>query len=187
MKNVIKIILFLVYTMSIFFIKHYQFPIIILGINMLLTLMLKISAKEEIRNIFSVIFFIFLTAVINMVVVDIKTGIMIGIKLILVCNITFIFSKQINYMELADALEKIFSIFKFLKINPRNISIMICIGITFIPTLKRQINQIYTSLIAKGVKLNIKNQGLMFQTLMISMLKRVGEIENSLKAKAYQE
>ncbi len=186
MKNVIKIILFLVYTMSIFLIKQYQFPLIILGVNLLLTLILKVSIRETISNIFSIIFFIILTMVINIIAVDVKTGIMIGIKLILVCNITFIFSKQINYLELAEALEKIFSVLKFIKVNPRNISIMICIGITFIPTLKRQIKQIQSSLKSKGIKPSIKSYRLIFEPLLISLFKRVSEIENSLKAKAYE-
>lgn len=186
MKNVIKIILFLTYTMSIFLIKQYQFPIIVLGINILLTLFLKISVREAISNIFSIIFFIILTMIINIIAVDIKTGIMIGIKLILVCNITFIFSKRINYSDLADALERIFSVLRFIKVNPKNVSIMICIGITFIPTLKRQIKQIQSSLKSKGIRPSIKSYKLMFEPLLTSLFKRVSEIENSLKSKAYE-
>lgn len=187
MKNVIKIILFLAYTVSIFLIKHDLFPVIVLGVNLMLTMILKIRIKDEIGNLLGIIFFVIFTAVINSVAVNIKSGIMIGIKLILVCNITYIFSRNINYTELAEALEKIFSIFKFLKLNPKNISIIICIGITFIPTLKRQIKQIQSSLKAKGAKLSIKNYRLIFEPLTISLFKRVAEIENSLKAKAYNE
>lgn len=90
-------------------------------------------------------------------------------------------------MELAEALEKIFSVFKFIKIDPKSISLMICIAISFIPTIKKQIKQVKDSLKAKGVKMNIKNWGLMFQPVTISLLKRVDEIESSLKSKAYQE
>jgi len=129
MKNVIKLILFLTYTIAIFLVKHDVFPTIVLGINLLLTIALKISIKEEIGNILGIMIFVVFTAIINVMVVDIKTGIMIGIKLILVCNITYIFSKIINYVELAEALEKILGVFKILKINPKNISIMICICI----------------------------------------------------------
>ena len=187
MKNVIKIISFLIYSILIFLIKPYQFSIIVFIINMILTIALKISIKDEIRNILSVLLFIIITAGINILVVDIRTGIMIGIKLILVCNITFIFSKRINCVELSEALEKIFAIFKFLKINPKNISIMVCISISFIPTLKKQIKQTNDALKSKGIKINLKNSNLIFRPLMISLFKRVDEIENSLKAKAYEE
>lgn len=187
MKNVIKISLFLIYTVSIFLIKHQLFPIIVLGINLLLTMALKVSIKEEIGNLLGIIIFVLFTTIINCLAVSLRNGIMIGIKLILVCNITFIFSKQMNYTELADAIEKIFSIFKFLKINPRNVSIIICIGITFIPTLKRQIKQIQNGLKSKGAKLSLKNYKLIFEPLTISLFKRVSEIEDSLKSKAYSE
>lgn len=187
MKNVIKLILFLAYTIAIFLVKHDLFAVIVLAINLLLTVALKISIKEEIGNILGIIIFVLITAVINALVVDIKTGVTIGIKLILVCNITYIFSKMINYTELAEALERIFSILKVLKINPRNISIMICICISFIPTIKKQIKQVKDALKAKGLKLNLRNSNLIFEPVVISLLKRVDEIESSLKAKAYQE
>lgn len=187
MKNVIKLILFLAYTIAIFLVKHDMFTVVVLGINLLLTFALKIRIKEEIGNILGIIIFVLFTASINAIFVDVKTGIMIGVKLILVCNITYIFSKIINYMELAEAIEKLLSIFKVLKINTKNISIMICICISFIPTIKKQIKQVRDALKAKGVKLNIRNSNLIFEPVAISLLKRVEEIESSLKAKAYQE
>lgn len=187
MKNVIKILLFLAYTVSIFLVKHDMFAVIVLGINLLLTLALKISIKEEIGNILGVILFVIFTAAINIIVVDLKTGIRIGVKLILVCNITYIFSKITSYTELAEALEKIFSVFKFTKINPKNVSLMICIAIAFIPTISRQIKQVRDSLKSKGITINIKNWSLVFEPVTISLLKRVDEIESSLRAKAYQE
>ena len=187
MKNVIKILLFLVYTVSIFLVKHDMFAVIVLGINLLLTLALKISIKEEIGNLLGIIIFVIFTAVINIIAVDLKTGIRIGIKLILVCNITYIFSKVTSYTELAEALEKIFSVLRFIKVNPKNVSLMICIAITFILTISKQIKQVGDSLRSKGIKINIKNWGLIFEPVTISLLKRVDEIESALKAKAYQE
>ena len=130
---------------------------------------------------------VLLTAGINAIVVDVRTGIRIGIKLILVCNITYIFSKVTSYTELAEALEKIFSIFKFIKINPKSVSLMICIAIAFIPTISKQIKQMKDTLKSKGVKLRIKNCGLIFEPVIISLLKRVDEIESALKSKGYAE
>lgn len=186
MKNVIKIILFLAYTISIFLVKHDEFTLIVIGVNLLLTVLLKISIKEEIGNILGIGIFVLITTIINILAVNLKTGITIGIKLILVCNITYIFSKRTSYMELAAALEKIFSAFKFLKIKPRNISIMICICISFIPTIKKQIKQVKDALKTKGVKINLGSWKLILEPVMISLLKRVDEIEYALKAKAYE-
>ena len=88
MKNVIKLVLFLVYTIAIFLVKHDIFTVIVLGVNLLLTLLLKISIREEIANLLGISIFVVLTATINAIFVDVRTGIMIGIKLLLVCNIT---------------------------------------------------------------------------------------------------
>lgn len=187
MKNVIKILLFLVYTIAIFLVKHDIFTAIVVGINLLLTLALKISIKEEISNILSISVFIVITAIINILAVNLETGIRIGIKLMLVCNITYIFSKVTSYAELADALEKIFSVFRFIKINPKNISLMVCIAISFIPTIKQQIKQVKDTLKSKGIKMNTKNWSFIFEPVTISLIKRVDEIESALKSKAYIE
>ena len=186
MKNIIKILLFMAYTIAIFLVNHDAFTIIVLGINFMLTIMLKISIKEEIGNILGVMLLIVFTAIVNILVVDLKTGLMIGVKLILVCNITFIFSKSISYTELAESLEKMFSFLKIFHIKSRKISIMICICISFIPTIRKQIKQVKDALKAKGVKLNIRNSNLIFEPIIISLLRRVDEIESSLKAKAYE-
>ena len=170
MKNVIKILLFLAYTLAIFLVKHDEFALIVLGINLLLTFALKISIKEEIVNILGIIILVIFTAVVNALVIDVKTGVMIGVKLVLVCNITYIFSKVMNYTELADALEKIFSVFRVLKINPKSISIMICICISFIPTIKKQLKQVKDALKARGVHISIKNINLIFEPIIISLL-----------------
>ena len=100
MKNVIKVILFLAYTVSIFMIKHDIFTVIVIGINLILTIAFKISIKEEVGNILGIIAFVILTSTINAIAVNPETGIRIGIKLILVCNLTYIFSKS-------DAVESI--------------------------------------------------------------------------------
>ena len=87
MKNVIKILLFLAYSISIFLVKHDVFTAIVVGVNLLLTFALKLSIKEEIGNILSVIVFILLTTIINILAADIKTGIRIGINLSVQYNI----------------------------------------------------------------------------------------------------
>ena len=187
MKNIVKILRFLACTLAIFLVKRNEFTAIVIGINLLLSIILRISVREEFTNLLGIIIFVAITVIINILVVDVKTGISIGIKLILVCNITYIFSKMTSYTELAEALEKLFSIFKFLKVNPRNVSLMICISIAFIPTIKKQIKQVIASLKSKGVKIKLNNMKLIFEPVIISLLKRVDEIENSLKAKAYSE
>ena len=67
----------------------YWVTVLILKIR-ILTMLLKVSIKEEIGNILGIIVFILFTTAMNVMFVNVKSGIMIGVKLILVCNITFI-------------------------------------------------------------------------------------------------
>lgn len=189
MKNALKLIFFIVYTMTIFFISKYYMIILVTFINILLMFLLEIDIKSAIKTLLRITPFIFFIVIINILVDSVQRGIFIGIRLILVCNITFTFSKIYNPQMLANAIENILTPLKIFKINTKDIGIMICLAITFIPILKDEVNKIKESLISKGINTSgwnmIKNIKLILVPLIISIIKRVEQIENSLKAKAY--
>ena len=118
-----------------------------------------------------------------------QEAILITIRLILVCNISYIFSQTISYLEFAQIIEKIFSPLRIFKINPKDISLMITIALSFMPIIKDELFQTKNILKTKGInptKINlIKNMNLVFKPFFISILQRVNEIELTLKEKAY--
>ena len=191
MKNLIIFILFLIYTISIFFIDNYVLLAIILGINLVITVVCKINFKSQIKNILKLLPFILFTGLINLIFADLKFAILLSIRLILVCNISYIYSKTISYMEFAELIEKIVYPHKIFKINPKDVSLMVTIALSFIPIMKDEIRQIKNVLNAKGIYPSntnlIKNASLIFKPFFISILQRTNEIEMSLKAKGYQE
>lgn len=188
--NIIKFIFFLMYVILIFFIKSNIALMGALAINIILIIAYKINLNNLINNIIKIFIFVLITAIINAFVVNINYAILIGIKLILVCIMTYIFSKVLSYMEFATVIEDLAYPLKFVGINPKDLGLLITIAISFIPILREELERIKYVLMVKGFKINtiniIKNMNIIFKPLFVSIMERINEIEYSLKAKGYQ-
>lgn len=191
MKNLIKFIMFLIYTVGIFFINNYIVLASIAVLNVILMLTIKINMKNALNNLFKLLPFILFTAVVNILFADLQFAILIGVRLILVCNLSYIFSKTITYTEFGEVIEKLMYPFKIFGINPKEIGLVITIALSFMPIMKSEFGQMRNVLKVKGVKptnFNIlKNLSLIFKPFFISVLQRLNEVEMSLKAKGWQE
>ena len=191
MKNLIKFTLFLIYTVGIFFIKNYIILGIIAIFNIILMLTIKINIKTAINNLIKLLPFILFTIVINILFADLNFGILIGIRLILVCNLSYIFSKTMTYTEFGDVIEKLMYPFKIFGVNPKEVSLVITIALSFMPIMKNEFEQMKNVLKVKGIKPTnfnlLKNLSLIFKPFFVSILQRLNEIEMSLKAKGWQE
>lgn len=188
--NIIKFIFFLLYIISIFFIKNNIALIGALIINIILILIYKINLKKLLNSLSKISIFVLITALINVFVVDINYAILIGIKLILVCSITYIFSTTLSYMEFATVIEILSYPLKLIGVNPKDIGLLITIALSFIPILKEELSRIKYVLLVKGFKINtiniLKNTNIIFKPLFVSIMERINEIEYSLKAKGYE-
>ena len=150
----------------------------------------KININKAIKNLIKLMPFILFTVVINIIFVDLKFAILIGVRLILVCNISYVFSKTISYTEFGEVIEKLLFPLKIFKVNPKEIGIIITIALSFMPILKDELLQIKNSLKAKGMNMTninlIKNANLIFKPFFVSVLQRINEVEMSLRAKGYE-
>lgn len=159
-------------------------------IDVTLIIAYKINLKSLIDNLIKISIFVLITAIINAFVVNINYAITIGIKLILVCVMTYIFSKMLSYMEFATVIEDLVHPLKLFGINPKDLGLIITIAISFIPILKEELERIKYVLLVKGFKVNtiniIKNMNIVFKPLFVSIMERINEIEYSLRAKGYQ-
>lgn len=127
--------------------------------------------------------FILFTVFINIIVADINLGVLIGIRLILVCNITYTFSRVLSYTQFANAIEHLSYPLKIFNIKPKDVGLLVCMAIAFIPIFKDELQQIKNALYIKGTK-KIKY---ILQIFFISVFKRINDLEMSLKSKAYEE
>ena len=188
--NIIKFIFFLVYVILIFFMKNNIALIGALTIDIILIAIYKIYLKKLLNNLIKISIFVLITAIINAFIVDINYAVLIGIKLILVCIMTYIFSQMLSYMEFAAVIEELVYPLKLFGINPKDLGLLITIAISFIPILREELERIKYVLLVKGFKLNainvIKNMNIIFKPLFVSIMERINEIEYSLKAKGYQ-
>ncbi len=191
MKNTLKFIIFLIYTIALFWIKDIKLLSIIFIFQIIMMILCHISLKKTIKIMLNLMPFILFTAIINVWSMGMEYGIQIAIKLILVCHITYIYGSKTTAMQIANAIENLLYPLKLFKINTKNITLMISIAITFIPIIKQEINNIQYSLTSKGMRMNainkIKHINYVMDPLFYSLIRKVKEIEESLKAKAYIE
>jgi len=93
MKNLLKFLLFLIYATIIFFLPNHYLILFAFLLHFLVMLFTKCTIKSAFYNICKVMPFILMTVLINCMLGYFIEAIWIGIKLILVCNITFIYAK----------------------------------------------------------------------------------------------
>ncbi len=189
MIYIIEFLLFVAYTILIFFIKDYFLLGIVTFANIILIIILKESVRNAILSILKLMPFIIFTSLINMLITDISFGMLIGIRLILVCNITYIFSKKMTPHKLQYVIEKLLRPLKIIKIDSREVGIIVCIGVAYIPIIQREVEELKYSLKAKGYKLSIinilKRPNYILIPLVTGIIKRINEIEASLLSKGY--
>ncbi len=186
---VLEFLLFIMYTILIFFIKSYELLAVVLAINILLMLALKENIKNALMLILKLMPFILFTTIINVLITGFSFGILIGIRLILVCNITYIFTRKFTINKLQNTVEILLKPLKIIQIDSKEIGIIVAIGVSFVPIIQKEVQELKYSLKAKGFKLNIKNiltkSNYVLLPLTTSVIKRIGEIENSLISKGY--
>lgn len=189
MKDLIKFILFILYTVLIFLISDYRIIAIVFIFNLIMMLIGKINLKSAIKSIVKLLPFILFIVLINIILMSKERAILIGVRLILVCNFTYTFTRNFTPEQLSNSVEKILAPLKIFKVNTRDIGIMISIAVAFIPILRDEGNKIKASLKSKGFNVEginmIKNINLILVPLIVSILKRVGHIENAFKSKGY--
>lgn len=187
MLYLIALIVFLIYTSGIFFINNIYILLGILAFNILLMLIFKTPIKKAFYNLYKYSFIVFLTFIFNILFGYFKEAFMISFKLILVCNICFIFSYKMGFSNIILALEKLFTPLKIFKINPKDITLMINLALTSIPIFIRNISQTLTSMEAKGLKrYSLKSLKYTCKLLMFSVFKKTNDIELTLKVKNYE-
>lgn len=189
MLDIIGFLLFIAYTIIVFLIKDYYLIAIICICNFILMIILKVNKKGALLAILKLMPVIIFTSTINMIISGVSFGMIIGIRLILVCNMTYIFFRKMTPHKLQYVIETLLKPLKIVKIDSKEIGIIVCIGTAFIPIIQKEVQELKYSLKAKGYKINfiniIKNPNYILIPLMTGIIKRVNHLEASLLSKAY--
>jgi len=133
--------------------------------------------------------FIAFTGIVNIILGGVGLGILISVRLILVCQVTYIFSKKMTPKKIQYAIEKILLPLQLFKVNTKEIGIMVAISISFIPIIQKEIQNLKYSLTSKGFQINFRNivkrPNVIIAPLITSVVKRTTEIEESLISRGY--
>jgi len=185
MKNVLKILIFMIYTIIIFFVKDFKLLSFMFLLDFILAILLKLTLKNILHNFKVFLPFILFTIVINILFSSIYEGLLIGYRIIICYASTYIFSKSISVLEISMTIQKLCFPLNLFGVNTNNIYIIISVSICMIPVLKNEITTQIKAMKSKGKPLTIRNFINIIQPLLISILKRTNEIEKTLISKAY--
>lgn len=187
MKNVILFLVFVLYATLIFFIDSNSLLFVALLLNILAMIIVKVKFSEAIENIIKLLPFILLTVVINCVLANYEYAFLVAIKLMLVCHITYVYAKTTTVRGIAITIKTLCTPFKLVKVNLEEIELLVCISLSMIPILKKEYRQLKEACLIKGMDITINNMKVILTKLMISIMKRVNEIEESMIEKGYGE
>lgn len=187
MKNIVKFIIFIIYSILIFLVNDLKLLGSIFLLNFFIAMLLKIDLKRMFYNFKILLPFIVFTMIINILFDSLYDVFLIGIRLMICYNITYIFSKTLTVLEISDTIQKLCYPLKILKINTTNIGMMVSISICMIPVLKNEIYTIMQAIKSKGRPIKINSIIIVMKPMLISILRKTSQIEKTLIAKAYIE
>lgn len=187
--NIFVLLIFIILSFSTFYITNIYFYISIFIILFLSFIIKKVSVKDIFKfNIYIMFSFVLVIFVFNLIFMTFEETINIIIKLILICNLSFILTYYLPSYKLLQTINLLLKPLKLFKINTDTINLILTIGITFIPILINEIAKIRTSLLSKGIKYNsLSNMYNMIKILIPNLFKKINEIDISLVAKGVNE
>jgi energy-coupling factor transport system permease protein len=186
MKELLKLLVLIAYTVIIFFINSYILLSIILVTNILMLFIFHVNIRKLIRTVFSLIFILLFTGIFNALLSSVENAILVDTKLILAFMFVYSYKKILSPIEIGDALEKLFLPLKLVGVNPKDISLIVNIAITFVPILTNELMQIRYALKSKGYT-SLKARCLAIKILLYNVLKKTVRLEWGLKSKGYVE
>ena len=188
MKNVLSFLTFIIYSTLIFFTPNkYVYIVISTIINILAMVIVKVNIKNAIKNIIKLLPFILFTGIINCILVNYLYATYISIKLILVCNITYTYSRTTTAFSVAKTVKTLCKPLEIFNINTDDIEILVALGITMIPVLKKEFIDLKNACLAKNIEWNIKNMKIILSKFLFSIIKRVNEIDEALIEKGHMQ
>lgn len=180
MKDVFKFLIFIIYATTIFFLPNHIYILACLIINLSIILLCKLSFKKAFLNTVKIVPFILLTFTINLFLDSFMFALWIGIKLIIVCNTTFIYSQTTTVANLAKTIRLLCTPLKLFKVNTEEIEVMVCISLSLLPAIRNDLIELKNACKAKNIDINLKNAKYILSKFLLSLIKRVNQIDEAM-------
>lgn len=175
------VLLFFIYNFCLFFINNLKILVICLIVNIILFIIKRIKVKEYLSFILKNILFVLFIFFLNILFTDIYSSFLISFKLFLALNMTYFIFKIIDVSNITLAFYYLLFPLKIFKIDTKRISLIISIGIAFIPILSEQAINIKQSLLNKGFKFNLRNVFTRPHIYLLTYLNTLFDILNDLE------
>ena len=189
MINYFILLSLFIYSILLFFINNIYLLLFIFIINNILSLILKVSLKKHINFLYKNLLFILFIIIFNIPFNTFINSLIVGIRLFLVIDYTFIISYYFNNSKLRRAFYYLFYPLKIFRVDINKLILITTISLTFIPILIDEARVIKLGLRLKGFEFNLKNvffkPHIFLITYLNSLFNRIDELEKSLKLKSY--
>ncbi len=189
MKYSVILLSFIIYTLILFSLSNYYLLTVLFIFQIILALFIKVSLLNIIHNINKLLPYMLFIIFVNIMFSNISNSLIIGIRLLIVCNITYIISYILTPINLSKAISDLLFPLKIFRIDLNQINLIITITLSFIPILIDEGLSIKYSLLSKNFKFNIinllKQPHVFILTYIKNIFERIEEMEKTLKAKAY--
>lgn len=189
-NSTIKLILIIIISIYIFTVKNYFTLNIIFGISIVLLLMSKIKIINYIKGIRNSIYFVVITFVINLFFSDVIYSLMISYRILIMLIFTLTLTLTTKPMDIVYGITNLLYPLKLFGVNTKDISLMVGIGISFMPILRNEYVTIKQAQTAKGYYPQIRKIKqycvCIFVPYLINCFKRVDEMSVALQAKGYE-
>lgn len=191
LNSTVKLILLIVISVYIFTVRDYLTLNIVLGVSIIILLLSRIKIIYYIKAIRNSIYFVIITFLINLLFSDVIYSFMISYRIFIMIIFTLILTLTTKPMDIVYAITNLMYPLKIFGINTKDISLMVGIGISFMPILKNEYITIKQAQTAKGYYpkfKNIKQYSIcIFVPYLTNCFKRVDEMSIALRAKGYEE
>ncbi len=206
----LKLILTFAYILTVFFCKNFVSLAIISAVLLVTVLISKISAKMLLKSLKPIIVIVILTSLLQILYTDDGTVLLewwkikitsgglymaffTTVRIILLVAASSMLTYTTSPTLLTDAIERIFSPLKVLKINVHSIAMMMTIALRFIPTLIDEVDKIMAAQKARGAELdtgNILERGKamvpIFVPLFINSFTRAYDLAFAMECRCYR-
>ena len=180
----IEFLLFLFYVTIIFCLPDEWWTIFGVCVALLLyCIMRRVKTKTILYEIARIVPFVLITFLFNVWLDNLYAAIFVTLKLIIVCWATMAYAQTLSALTFAKMVEKLLSPMNRLGPKINEVGLVVCLALSMIPILRREISEIKCAVRAKGMKLNLHNSYHIVLRLFGRLFKRIDALDMALRSK----
>ncbi len=189
MISLFVILFFIAYSLVIFLVGNIYVLLGALIFNLLLIIIFRLKVIGILKNLLAISIFVLIVFAFNLIFDSLINSLIICAKIILVCNFSYIISKTLNIVKIAEGITYLLYPLKLFKVDINQISLMIVIALNFVSIITKEAKSLKLALKARNINFNLKTLFTKSHTIFImffaNIFKRVDMLELSLRSKNF--